>query len=113
MAVRSRPASPSTRRLRGPADRGATKDRPRRRRDVSHTPTASRHSTVNRDRTSQRHGDDQLLFVFVAATLLMVIAAVLVGAVGHWWVLAPVMLVDLALTFVVLASIVGMLGDDD
>jgi hypothetical protein len=51
--------------------------------------------------------------VFGAATLIVVLAAVLVGAVGQWWVLVPVMLVDLLLTFVVLASIVGMLGDDD
>jgi hypothetical protein len=80
---------------------------------VSHTPTASPPSTVHRDRTSQHHGGERLLFVFVAATLIMVLAAVLVGAVGQWWVLVPVMLVDLTLTFVVLASIVGMLGDDD
>jgi hypothetical protein len=51
--------------------------------------------------------------VFAVATVTMVVAAVLVGAVGQWWVLVPVMLVDLTLTFVVLASIVGMLGDDD
>jgi hypothetical protein len=51
--------------------------------------------------------------VFTAATLIMVVAAVLVGAVGQWWVLVPVMLVDLTLTFVVIASIVGMLGDGD
>ena len=113
MAVRSRPASPSTRRPGDRAGSGATKGRPRRRGAVGHTPTPSPRSTVGRDRTSQRHGGEQLLFVFVAATLIMVVAAVLVGAVGQWWILVPVMLVDLILTFVVLAAIVGMLGDDD
>jgi hypothetical protein len=74
---------------------------------------ASPRSTVGRERTAQRRGGEQLLLVFVAATLIMVLAAVLVGAVGQWWVLAPVMVVDLTVTFVVLASIVGMLGDAD
>jgi hypothetical protein len=51
--------------------------------------------------------------VFFGATILMVVAVVLVGAVGQWWVLVPVMLVDLTVTFAVLASIVRLLGDDN
>ena len=45
--------------------------------------------------------------------MIMVVAVVLVGAVVQWWVLVPVMLVDLAVTFVVIATLVHLLGHDD
>jgi hypothetical protein len=48
------------------------------------------------------------MFVFVAATLVMVT----VGIVDRCWVLAPVMLVDLATTFGVIAYIMRLLADD-
>jgi hypothetical protein len=48
------------------------------------------------------------LFVFVAATLVMVT----VGIVDRCWVLAPVMLVDLATTFGVVAYITRLFADD-
>ena len=57
-------------------------------------------------------GGDRLLLVFFAATVIMVVAVVLVGAVVQWWVLVPVMLVDLAVTFVVIAALVQLLGHD-
>ena len=53
----------------------------------------------------------RVLRVFTGAMLIMVAAATLVGAVGQWWVLAPVMLVDFILTFIVLALFVGLLGE--
>ena len=53
----------------------------------------------------------RVLLVFSAAVLIMVAAATLVGAVGQWWVLAPVMLVDFILTFIVLALFVDLLGE--
>ena len=53
----------------------------------------------------------RVLLVFTAAMLIMVAAATLVGAVGQWWVLAPVMLVDFILTFIVLALFVELLGE--
>jgi hypothetical protein len=54
----------------------------------------------------------RVLLVFFAAALIMVAAVTLVGAVGQWWVLAPVMLVDLIFTFIVLdALIVELLGE--
>jgi len=53
----------------------------------------------------------RLLLVFVAATLIMVAGVTLVGAVDQWWVLAPVMLVDFILTFIVIALIVQLLGE--
>ena len=53
----------------------------------------------------------RVLLVFTAAMLIMVAAATLVGAVGQWWVLVPVMLVDFILTFIVLALFVELLGE--
>ena len=55
---------------------------------------------------------DHLLLVFCAATVIMVVAVVLVGAVDRMWVLVPVMLVDLAVTFAVIATLVSLTGDD-
>jgi hypothetical protein len=53
-----------------------------------------------------------LLLVFFLATLTMVAAVVLVGAVGQWWVLVPVMLVDFVAISAVLVAIVQLLGAD-
>jgi hypothetical protein len=53
-----------------------------------------------------------LLFVFVAATLVMVTAVIAAVIVDRWWVLAPVMLVDFATTFGVVAYIMRLLADD-
>ena len=55
---------------------------------------------------------DHLFLVFFVATMIMVVAVVLVGAVGQMWVLVPVMLVDLIVTFAVIATLVSLLGDD-
>ena len=59
-----------------------------------------------------RDGVGALLFVFVAATLVMVAAVIVVGIVDRLWVLAPVMLVDFATTFGVVAYIARLLADD-
>lgn len=53
-----------------------------------------------------------LLVVFLAATLIMIVAITVVGLVDRWWVLVPVMLVDFAATFGVIATITGLLADD-
>ena len=55
----------------------------------------------------------RVLLVFVAATLIMVADVALLEAVGQWWVLVPVMLVDFILTFIVLALVVQLLGNGD
>jgi hypothetical protein len=65
-----------------------------------------------RRRRSARHGVGQLLSVFLAATLVMVVAVIVVGTVDRWWVLVPVMLVDFAVTFGVIAYIARLLVDD-
>jgi hypothetical protein len=53
-----------------------------------------------------------LLFAFVIGILAMTVAVVVTNAVGHWWILIPVMCLDLAVTFGVVASIVRLLDDD-
>ncbi len=112
MTVRSKPARPSTRRSRGPVRTGAT---PRHLRDAPPAPdrvAASPEPSAASERSPDGNGGEFLLLVFFGATILMVVAVVLVGAVPQWWVLVPVMLVDLTVTFIVLASIVRLLGDD-
>jgi anti-sigma-K factor RskA len=51
------------------------------------------------------------LWVFLVASLAIVGAVVLAGAVDRWWILVPVMCVFFASTFGVLASIMRLLRD--
>lgn len=57
-------------------------------------------------------GGDVLLVVFFVATVTMVAAIVVVGSVTDLWVLVPIMVLDLLVTFVVIATISRLLGDD-
>jgi hypothetical protein len=52
-----------------------------------------------------------LLAIFTAATLLIVALVCLVGSVDRWWILIPVMAVDLAVTGAVLGVMVRLLDD--
>ena len=54
-----------------------------------------------------------LLVVFTASALTIVALAVLVGAIGRWWVLIPVMAVDFAVTTAVLVTVAKLLEDAD
>ena len=95
--------------------------RARRRNDAGHATVRSRppalpHSAAPSPAARRAPPPDRgtrVLLVFVAATLIMVAAVALVGAVGQWWVLVPVMLVDFILTFIVLALVVQLLGNGD
>jgi hypothetical protein len=58
---------------------------------------------------SERDRGIELLLAFVVAALVMVVAVAIVAVVGRWWVLVPVMLVDFAATFAVIATIVHLL----
>jgi hypothetical protein len=51
------------------------------------------------------------LWMFLVASLAIVGAVVLAGAVDRWWILAPVMFVFFASTIGVLASIMRLLRD--
>ena len=66
----------------------------------------------NRAPRTLRDGVGALLGVFLAATLVMVTAVIVVGSVDRLWILAPVMLVDFATTFGVVTYIMRLLADD-
>jgi hypothetical protein len=78
---------------------------------LSTVPTPGRDPPM-RGRCSAGDGVGRLLSVFLAATLVMVTAVIIVGIVDRWWVLVPVMVVDVATTFAVVAYIARMLADD-
>lgn len=74
------------------------------------SPSIGRASAGARERSEWDRGLE-LLLAFLGATVIMVVAVALVGAVDAWWVLVPVMLVHLIVTFGVIATIVHLLGD--
>jgi hypothetical protein len=54
-----------------------------------------------------------LLVVFTASALLIVALVILVGAVGSWWILIPVMTADFAVTAAVLVTVAKLIEDAD
>jgi hypothetical protein len=93
------------------AEEGTIEGHRRLRAPLGTAPAPERHPSM-RGRPSARDGVGQLLSVFLAATLVMVAAVIVVGIVDRWWVLVPVMLVDFTTTFGVVAYIAHMLADD-
>ena len=93
------------------AGEGTIKAHQRLRALLSTAPAAARQPPMRR-RRSAGDGVGQLLSVFLAATLVMVTAVIVVGIVDRWWVLVPVMLVDFATTFGVVAYIARLLAGD-
>ena len=93
------------------AGEGTIETHRRFRAPLSTAPTPGRHPPMH-GRPSAGDGVGQLLSVFLAATLVMVTAVIVVGIVDRWWVLVPVMLVDFATTFGVVAYIARLLADD-
>jgi hypothetical protein len=104
----------------------ADRQRTRRSRPAERTPTEPRGQEIPRGslsapgpRPPSTPSDDgrdvglSLLLSFLAAVLLMVGAVVAIGIVDRSWILVPVMVVDLAVTFCVLAAIAHLLRDDD
>jgi hypothetical protein len=80
--------------------------------DRSRRQTATRTiATAERDAAPPRDHGLSLFAVFTVAMLVMVGLAVLTATVGQWWMLVPVMIVDLAATTAVLASFASLLGD--
>ena len=122
MVLQSKPVHPPSSSPRSASQRrghaGATSPvkQPGGRADLLRRPTrdpllAERADLARRDVRASAGSGIRVLLVFSAAVLIMVAAATLVGAVGQWWVLAPVMLVDFILTFIVLALFVELLGE--
>jgi len=54
-----------------------------------------------------------LFLLFFCATLIMVGAVWLLGAVDRWWILVVAVGIDLVVTCVVLGDVIRLLGDDD
>ena len=119
MVLQAKPVRPSA-----PSPRtgvpAARPSRVRRRNDAGHATTRSRRPPSPRriappsppvQSASLPNRGLRVLLAFLAAAMIMVVGVVLVGAVGQWWVLVPVMLVDFIVTFVVLALVVELLGD--
>jgi hypothetical protein len=52
-----------------------------------------------------------LLIVFTASALLIVALVVVAGAVGQMWILAPIMIIDFAVTAAVLVTVAKLLED--
>ena len=52
-----------------------------------------------------------MLIVFTASALLIVALVVVAGAVGQMWILAPIMIIDFAVTGAVLVTVAKLLED--
>lgn len=66
----------------------------------------------HRGQRSTAPGATEILLVFVAAILVMVVAVTVVNAVDRWWVLVPVMVIAVLTVLGVLATITHLLADD-
>ena len=97
-------------RSRGPSARRQTAaDHQRRRAPLALEPTVSPDPAGP---LTSPPGAAEILFVFVAAILVMVAAVTVVAEVNRWWVLVPVMAVALVTVLGVLATITHLLADD-
>lgn len=94
---RRRSSRLSTRRL---------QQRPRSAVRQPHTVRTQRSASAPRDQGTW------LMLVFMAALTVMVAAVAVLAVVDAWWVLVPVMCLDLAATFVVLGSVARLLHDE-
>ena len=107
-----RQPDPYPRRTVSPAARPPRSSVPARRRSVRDAPQP-KPSPVARSSESVpiRDRGISLLAIFTASTLLIVALVCLVGSVDRWWILIPVMAIDLAVTGAVLAVMVRLLDD--
>jgi hypothetical protein len=116
--------APRLEELRPPADRhvgraATTGARPRRR----------GHITSARDGQDRRHPTEPavpecprppladrgliLFVIFTASTLAIVGLVVVIGAIGSWWTLIPVVVIDFTVTAAVLITVAKLLEDSD
>ena len=116
--------APRLEQLRPPADRhvgraATTGARPRRR----------GHITSGRDGQDRRHAAEpavperpppslaargvMLFVVFTASALAIVGLVVVIGTIGSWWTLIPVMVIDFTVTAAVLITVAKLLEDSD
>ena len=76
-------------------------------------PHTSAQSISRRQPSAIRDRGMSLLTVFTVAMLAIVGLAVLTAIVARWWILIPVMAVDLTVTAAVLATVVHLMNDGD
>jgi hypothetical protein len=76
-------------------------------------PRESAPVAADRDTSPIRDRGLTLLTVFTLAMLMIVGLATITAIVGRWWILIPVMAVDLAVTAAMLASVARLLNDGD
>jgi hypothetical protein len=76
-------------------------------------PHASTRGVPDRDSPPIRDRGLTLLIVFTTAMLVIVGLAAITAVVGRWWILVPVMAVDLAATAAVLGSVARLMNDGD
>jgi hypothetical protein len=86
-------------------------DEPRGRRDARAIQPADEPLADRRGPPPQADHGLALLIIFTASVLLIVVLVVLAAAVGHTWILAPIMAVDLAVTAAVLVTVANLLDD--
>lgn len=91
-------AAPAPPAHRQPSSRGPT------------TPTLERTVSTPSESSDSSRGP-MLFFTFVAAVLVMVLAVWLAAVVGQWWILIPVVAVDLIVTTAVTSVVIWMLAD--
>jgi hypothetical protein len=84
---------------------------PRRDRDAPQPTPSPAPAVPSREPSQLRDRGISLLTIFTAATLLIVALVCLVAGVDRWWILIPVMAVDLAVTGIVIAAMVRLLDD--
>ena len=115
--------APRREELRPPADRHVGRAR------TTGAPPRRGHVTAARDGRDRRHATEPavpeppslpladrgliLFVVFTASALAIVGLVVLLGAIGSWWTLIPVMAVDFAVTAAVLVTVAKLLEDSD
>jgi hypothetical protein len=107
--------------LRPPVDhrprRAPTTPRPRRpdapkaQADARDTRPPGEHAAAQRGPPPQADHGLTLLIIFTASALLVVALVVVAGAVGQMWILAPIMIVDFAVTAAVLVTVAKLLED--
>jgi hypothetical protein len=118
MAVQLKPVPHPASAQRGAASGG--------RAGTAHLPRPERSSSARRERQllswrvdpgaaasrpAQSAGGVSMLLAFTAGVLVVTLAVVVLAIANQWWVLVPVMLVDLAVTFGVTAMTLHLLAD--
>ena len=81
--------------------------------DAGGTRAADQSSASERRPPPQADHGLTLLIVFTTSALFVVALVVLAGAVGHMWILVPIMIADFTVTAAVIVTVAKLLEDAD